>query len=366
MNETEELTLSYLNSAILEAEYENVKDYGLDLCIIKFDIKESDSKKFKNIIKFIYKYLNFMTIILENDHSFIILARNSKIHSTALMMKNLNLALKLRFNTTLKNIAITNIDKNDNLISTIERLNNYYLKAKITKKDIYYGTKYISFENINNKTISNILKENPKIYLFGLYKDTSIKIDGNIINYSDDEVTIKVAKEYLSFLQKQPVLYLEHPNLPDVISTNIIEVNFEKSTLKVSKFNFIDQSPLHRRNLRIEPPIPIKASLIIDDIIIDGLINDISITSLLFTTQLQYIEEIEKLDLSSKSFKIQFKIENLHDNEFDIEMKATIFKIMGNQLVLNTYGSSETQNIIKEYINMCYQHLLLQVQGKVV
>jgi len=366
MNTTEELTLSYLNSAILEAEYENVKDYGLDLCMIKFDIKENDSKKFKSIVKFTYKYLNFTTIILENDHSFVAFARNSKIHSTVLVMKNLNLALKLKFNTTLKNIAVTNIDKSDNLISVVERLNTFYLKSKITRKDIYYGTKYLNFEEKNNNTISNIINKNPSISVFGLYKDTSIKIDGKIIDFSKDSTTIEVSKEYLSFLQKQPILYLEHTDIPDVISVNITNVNFDKSILETSKFNFIDRSPLHRRNLRIEPPVPIKASLIIDDLIVDGLINDISIASLLFTTQLQFIEDLENQNLTNKTFKIQFKIEELHGNDFDIEMQATIFKTMGNQLVLNTFANSQTQNIIKEYINMCYQHLLLQVQGKVV
>ena len=150
------------------------------------------------------------------------------------------------------------------------------------------------------------------------------------------------------------------------MSANIVNVSYEKSILEVTRFNFIDQSPLHRRNLRVEPPIPIKGSLILDDFIIDGLINDISITSLLFTTQLQFVEELEKLNLTKKTFKIQFVLENLHGNNFEIDMNATIYKTMGNQLVLNTYTNSETQNIIKEYINMCYQHLLLQVQGKVV
>ncbi len=366
MSVSEELILSYLNTAIIESEYEDVKDYGLDLCLIKFDIKEDDSKKFKNILKFVYKYLNFMTITLENKYSFIAYARNTKIHSTVLMMKNLNLALKLKYNTSIKNIAITNIDKNEDLISVLERLQTYYLKAKITHKEIYYGTKYLDFEEKNNNTISTIVKENPNISIFGVYKDTSIKIDSEIIDYTTDSTTIRVAKEYLSFLKKQPILYLEHSNIPDVISTNIATVNFDKSTLETSKFNFIDQSPLHRRNLRVEPPIPIRASLIIDDFMVDGLINDISITSMLFTTQLQFVEELEKQNLINKTFRIQFKIENLHDNNFDIEMQASIFKTMGNQLVLNTYANSETQNIIKEYINMCYQHLLLQVQGKVV
>ncbi len=366
MSVSGELTRSYLNSAIIEAEVDNVTEYGLDLSIVKFDLKEKDPKQFKNIINFVYKYLDFMTIILENEHSFIVFIRNSKIHATVLMVKNLNLALRLKFNTRLKNIAITNFDKSDSVLSLVERLNSYYLKAKLTHTDIYYGTKYLNFQEVNENVLSKIFKEDPNISVFGLYNDTSIKIDAQITKYKQNKIILKVEKEYLSFLQRQPILYFEHTNIPDVMNANILNVNYENSTLEIAKFNFIDQSPLHRKNLRVEPPIPIKSSLIIDDMIIDGLINDISITSLLFTTQLQFAEEIEKLNLTNKTFRIQFKLENLHGNDFDIEMKATIFKTMGNQLVLNTYANSETQNIIKEYINMCYQHLLLQVQGKVV
>ena len=365
MSISEELALNYLNSAIIQAEIENAKEYDLDLSIVKFDIKENDPKKFKEILGFVYKYLDFMTILLESENTFIAFLRNSKIHATVLLMKNLNLALKLKFATTLKSVAVTNFDKSDDIISLIERLNSFYLKSKLTKNNIYYGTKWLNFQELDSKFLT-ILKDNPNIFVYGIYKDASIRIDAKINEITNEYISLKVPKEYLSFLQKQSVLYFEHSNIPDAMSANVIKADFEKSNLDVTKFKFIDQSPLHRRNLRVEPPVPIKASLIIDDLIVDGLINDISITSVLFTTQLNYVEELEKLGLIDKTFRLQFTIENLYNNSFDIEMKATIFKVMGNQLVLSTYATSETQNIIKEYINMCYQHLLLQVQGKVV
>jgi len=361
-----ELGLSYLNIAIAQAQVNGAKEYDLDLCIAKFDLKEDDPSKFKSILEFIYQYIDYETLILESEHTFLIYLRNAKIHSSVLMFKNLNLALKLKFNTSLKNLAVTNLDKSDDLESLTQRLNSFYLKAKITKQDVYYGTKYIDYKEQNENILRKLIDKEKDISIYGIYKDSSIKINGEVVTIEADSTTIKAPKEYLSFLQKQPILYFEHKNIPDVMSANVVGVDYDRSLLSVGRLKFIDQSPLHRRNLRVEPPVPFKATLISDDFMIDGLVNDISINSLLFTTQLQNIEELEKMDAKGKKLKIQFKLENLHGNDFDIEMRVSVFKTMGNQLVLNTFATAEIQNIIKEYINMCYQHLLLQVQGKVL
>jgi len=361
-----ELGLNYLNIAIAQAQVNGAKEYDLDLCIAKFDLKEDDPSKFKSILEFIYQYIDYATLILESEHTFLIYLRNVKIHSSILMFKNLNLALKLKFNTSLKNLAVTNLDKSDDLESITQRLNSFYLKAKITKQNVYYGTKYIDYKEQNESVITKLMDKEKDISVYGIYKDSSIKIDADVVSIDRDSTIIKTPKEYLYFLQKQPILYFEHKNIPDVMSANVVDVDYDRSHLSIGKLKFVDQSPLHRRNLRIELPIPFKATLVSDDFMIDGLINDISITSLLFTTQLQNIEELKKINTKEKRLKIQFKLEKLHGNDFDVEMSVSVFKTMGNQLVLNTFATAEVQNIIREYINMCYQHLLLQVQGKVV
>jgi len=109
----------------------------------------------------------------------------------------------------------------------------------------------------------------------------------------------------------------------------------------------------------------LKAILSYENFAISGFISDLSIGSILFTTEIQNIDELQKEDILNKTFTLMSELE-LFGNSFDINIKATIFRTKGNQLVLNIFADSETQRVINEYINMSYQQLLLQVQGKVV
>ena len=367
MNIDNEVVLSYLNSCITEAEIEHAAQHGLDLTIIKFDITEDQPDKYKEVIKFIYKYCDYMPIVADNYKNFIIFLKNIKLHAAVLMIKNLNMALKINHNTQIKNVAVTNFDETDTIESILERINSFYMKAKLTKKDIFYGTKYLNLKDEEDTNFfKNIFAKNNTLYLYGLYQEAAIKIDATVLSYDENLTILKVSKEFLSFLQKQPILYIEHKDIPNVFEARIININYNKSTIEIGKFNFIDHSPLHRKNLRVSPPRPIKATLTFSDFVVFGLISDISTSSVLFTTEIQNVEEIEKLKLLNKTFKLDFTIENLYGNDFDINVKATIFKVTGNQFVLHIFPNVENQNTIREYINLCYQELLLHVQGKVV
>ncbi len=367
MNIDNDMVLSYLNECITESEIENAMQNGLDLTIVKFDIIEDEPNNYKDIIKFIYKYCDYMPMVADNSKNFTILLKNIKLHAAVLMIKNLNMALKIKQNNNIKNIAITNFDQSDTIESFLDRINSFYMKAKLTQKDIYYGTKYLTFNSEEHENIlKDIIKQDNKLFVYGLYQEAPIKIEAKVLSMEEDVTVLEVAKEFLSFLQKQPILYFEHKKIPDVFEARIIYIDYNKSTIEIGKFNFIDQSPLHRKNMRISPPKPIKSNLTFSDFVVFGLISDISTASVLFTTEIQNVEEIEKLKLLNKTFRLDFNLENLYGNDFHISVKATIFKITGNQFVLNIFPNAHDQNIIREYINMCYQELLLHVQGKVV
>jgi len=367
MNIENEVVLSYLNSCITEAEIENAAQHGLDLTIVKFDIVEREPIKYKEVIKFIYKYCDFMPIVADNYKNFVIYLRNIKLHTTVLMMKNLNMALKINQNTVIKNIAITNFDESDTLETILKRVNDFYIKSKLSGNNMFYGTKYLNLQNEDNENIlKEVFEKDNTLYVYGLYQEAAVKIDAEILSTDGNITILKVPKSFLSFLQKQPILYAEHRKIPDVFETRIINIDYLDSTIEVGKFNFTDNSPLHRKNARVSPSRPIKATLTFSDFVIYGLISDISVSSVLFTTEIQNVEEIEKLKLLNKTFKLDFRIENLYGNNFDINVKATIYKTIGNQFVLNIFTNADNQKIIREYVNSCYQELLLHVQGKVV
>jgi hypothetical protein len=365
MNVNSDMILSYLNSSITEAEIENAKKYNLDLSIIKFEMKDEESQKYKNILKFIDTYFDFLGIVPDTNNSFLIFARNIKLHAVVLMVKNLNLALKLNFSTELKNVAITSLDKYDKISDIIERLNRYFMKAKLTKKNIYYGTRSLDFNDSNVNVLKRVFEEDRDINIYGLFYDAPIKIEAQVKEVGEGYTRFTVAKKYLSFLQKQPVLYFEHTNVADVFSASVFKIDYENDVLEVGDMKFVDHSPIHRKQLRVAPVRALKATLSYENFAISGFISDLSVSSILFTTEIQNIDELQKEDMLNKTFTLVFELE-LFGNSFDIDVKATIFRTKGNQLVLNIFADSETQKIINEYINMSYQQLLLQVQGKVV
>jgi len=364
MSINNDLILSQLNSAITEAEIENAKKYNLDLTVIKFHIKEDDSQKFIDILKFIDSYFDFMSIVPDTNSTFMLFVRSVKIHATVLMVKNLNLALKLNFGTKIQ-CAVTSLDFSDDLESFIERLNKFFMKSKITGTELYYGTKLIDYNSSDIDILKKIFEKSNNINIYGLYQEAPIKIEAQVVKIGEGYSVYKVPISYLSFLQKQPILYFEHKDMPDIFTATVMNVDYEDSTIEVGNMKFIDHSPIHRKNLRISPLKAIKSILHYKDFAISGFISDLSANSILFTTEMQNIDKLQSENLIEKTFELNFKLE-LYGNEFDINVKSTIFRINGNQLVLNIFSNSDTQKIINEYINMSYQQLLLQLQGKVV
>ena len=100
-----------------------------------------------------------------------------------------------------------------------------------------------------------------------------------------------------------------------------------------------------------------------EDFQAEGLISDISKNSILLTTQLNKVEELQTKGLLSKKFDLSFHIESADKIAQNIEVKAMIFKTSGNQLILNTYPSPEVQRELEEYITMCQNLLLLEAQN---
>jgi len=365
MQISSDMVLSILNTSISESEIENAKKYGLDLTIIKFEINEESPKKCKDVLKFINVYFDFIGIVPDTNSSFLIFAKNRKLHAVVLMMKNLNLALKINHNTHLKHVGITSVDPADDINSITERLNKFALKAKMFDSDIYYGTRNLDFNESNTNILKKVFENEKDVYIYGLYHDAPIKISGEFVDIGDNFAKFKVPKEYLSFLQKQNILYFEHTSVADVFSASVLRVDFDNDIVEVGDLKFLDHSPIHRKQLRISPLKALKAILYYKDFAISGFISDISANSILFTTEIHNIDEIKKEKINSKTFELMFELD-IFGNIFEIKVKSTIFRINGNQLVLNIYSTSETQKIINEYINMSYQQLLLQVQGKVV
>ncbi|RUM66771.1 MAG: hypothetical protein DSZ05_03795 [Sulfurospirillum sp.] len=357
-----------VNQAFIQSQIQRSKDFATPLCAVKFELKfhPKEGAKFQEIFSFIYSYLNFTPIIYESGNSYLLFIHESKIHTVVSTLKNMFTSIKIKYGVFINNVGVTNFDDEDTAASLMERVHRFLLKSKLSQNNhIYYGTRYFDYShNGDFENISHIFMQSPTLNVYGFYKEIPLSNQVEVVESKMGYAKVRSPKEYIPFMKRQEYVYLEHKMIPDILRADVMHIDYQNSFVELSNFKFLDNSPVHRKNIRVTPHRPVQASLEYEDeIYIQGLIADISKNSILFTTQLNKIEEIQVKGLHTKTFTLEFHIEDMENQIRNIQVKAMIYKVFGNQIVLNIYPSLEAQNIIMEYITMCQNLLLLEIKG---
>jgi hypothetical protein len=362
------LVANYLNHAFIESQIERSTNYNSHLCVIKFELKFEPEKaeEFKRIISFMYEFLGYSPIINEGTNTYLIFMHESKIHNVVMTIKNMLMSVKIKFGVTINNIGVTVYDKSDDKNSFIERIHTFFMKSKISKtSDIYYGTKFFDYtHNGDFENIRSILTQEPKLNLYGFYKESPLMSKVKVEDYKNGRLQVKATPEYLPFLKKQEFVYIEHTMIPDIMRGDITNIDFNSGILEIDNMKFLDNSPVHRKNIRVTPHRPIQATFEYEnEFQMSGLVADISKNSILLTTQLAKIEELQAKGLHTKSFSLKFHLDGANGSSSSVDVRAMVYKTFGNQIVLNIYPTPEIETNIIEYIAMCQNMLLLEVKG---
>jgi len=365
------LITNYINHAFIESQIERANNYNSHLCVVKFDLKFDPNKanEFKEIISFMYEFLGYTPIINEGSNNFLIFIHESKIHNVVMTVKNMLMSIKIKFGIKINNIGLTAYDKSDDKNALIERVHTFFMKSKISKDtDVYYGTKFFEYSSNNNfDNIRSIFTQEPHLNLYGFYKETPLLSKVSVEDYDKGTLKANANAEYLPFLKKQEFVYVEHTMIPDIMRGDITNINFNSGVIEIDNLKFLDNSPVHRKNIRVTPHRPIQAILDCEEEFhMEGLVADISKNSILLTTQLAKIEELQAKGLHTKSFQLKFHLESVNNSSFSVDVKAMVYKVFGNQIVLNIYPAPDVNTAISEYITMCQNMLLLEVQGTFV
>jgi len=363
------LMANYINHALIESQLARSKNFNSHLCVVKFELKfnPNEAKQFKEIVSFMYEFLGYTPVIHEGSNNFLLFIHESKIHNVVMTIKNMVMSVKIKYGVHIKNIGVTLYDENEDLNDLLERTNRFFMKSKISKTtDIYYGTKFFEYSKDGSfDNIRSVFTQEPHINIYGFYKESPLLSQVQVINYEDNRLQVKANPEYVPFLKKQEFVYIEHTMVPDIMRGDITNV-VDNSIIEINNIKFLDNSPVHRKNIRVTPHRPIQAILDCgDEFTMEGLIADISKNSILLTTKLAKIEELQSKGLHSKSFNLKFHLES-KNNTFVVDVKAMIYKTFGNQVVLNIYPTPEISTEITEYIAMCQNILLLEVKGTFV
>jgi hypothetical protein len=357
-----------VNQAFIHSQLQRSRDFSTPMCAVKFELRfdPREGARYQKVFSFIYSYLNFTPIIYEGGNSYLLFIHESKIHTVVSTLKNMFTSIKIKYNLSIETVGVTNYDDEDDVNSLLERVHRFMLKAKLSRNNaIYYGTRYFDYShNGDFENLSHIFNQSPEMTVYGFYKEVPLSNKVKVTESEKGYAQVRCSKEYLAFMKKQEYVYLEHPMIPDILRADIMHIDYMEQLVELSNFKFLDNSPVHRKNIRVTPHRPIQATMEYEEeLYIEGLVADISKSSILFTTQLNKIEEIQVKGLHTKTFALKFHIEDMENQMRSLEMKAMIYKVFGNQIVLNIYPTLEAQNIIMEYITMCQNLLLLEIKG---
>ena len=90
---------NYLNKGVIEANMEYAKENDAPLCVAKFgyEVDLEDGYFFKSLIGFIHAEIGFNPVIQHLDNTFLLLLRDTKIHSAKALLKKIEASVKQKF-----------------------------------------------------------------------------------------------------------------------------------------------------------------------------------------------------------------------------------------------------------------------------
>ncbi len=363
--------IELVNGAIVESQMIFAKEHKIPLCIARIEYERQKIKEdtFKDSIAFIHAFIDYNPLLLDKDNTYLLFLKDVKIHSAVRMMKKLIFSLKIKFSIRIGRISVTLVDESDSLFTLMERLDRYFLMIKTSKNEkIFYGTKDFDFlaEHDKTKLLNSIFKKDPAIKVYNFFKNIPLIEDAKVLKITDDILQIKIDSSKLAFYKSGKSLYMEHNLLPDILKANILKIDFPNSILYLSQMEFMDSSPVDREEIRVKPHKNILVKVFYSDkLLFEGLIVDLSISSVLIATQLSKLKKFNNIkDIEDIEFSIKFDLP-LSEKTFLISVTGKIVKIMGNQVVFSITPNAVSKSKLSSYISFRQHQLINELEKEI-
>lgn len=363
-----EIINAYLNKGIIEAnmEYALLHDAPLSIAKFGFNVDLENGYQFKNIMHTIHTESAFNPLIQFSNDSFILLLRDTKIHSAKTLLKKIDHTLKQQFKYEIKSIGITLFDPSDTYKSFLDRLDRYYVMSKLsTRKKMFYGTLDFDFYETHNRNdlLATILKKQNTATLHNLFNGIPIKEEVEIAQFSDGIAQIRVNRAKIHFYNKEEFTFIQHERIPNIIKAKIIKVDPLKSLLVLSNLEFLDASPVERGDIRVQPETRINATLLFNKIkLLDSILVNISESSVAIQAKLPDVEKLLRKDYLDKELEIEFQLPTDKSFLTKISAKATIFSIVNEMIVLNIQTTVFMKSKIRQYVALRQNGLLVDLR----
>ncbi len=359
---------TYLNKGILEATMDFSRTHEMPLCIAKFgfEVDLEDGFFFRDMMALVHEHIGFNPILQHGNDTFILILRDTKIHSAKTLLQKIEHAIKQKFKIELKTIGITLFDASDSYKSLLDRLDKYYIMSKLsTRKKIFYGTLDFDFYETHNRNdiLATILKKQNHATLHNLFNGIPIKEEVVIAKFEEGVAQIRVNSAKIHFYTKEDFTFIQHERIPNIIKGRIIKVDPIKSLLVLSNLEFLDASPVERGDIRVQPERRINGTLLFNKIkLLDATIANISESSVALQAKIADVEKLLHNNMVEKELEVEFQIPTDKSFLTKISSKAVVFSIINEMIILTIHPSVFMKSKLRQYVALRQNGLLVDLR----
>ncbi len=355
---------SYLNRGVVEANLKFAKEQKSIFSIIKFgyEVDLDDAYTFKDLVAFIHKFTDFSPILQEDSDSFVLFLKDTKIHQAKAMINKMNHKIYNLFDFEIKNIGITVNNIGDTYKKIMDRVDKYFVMSKLSsRKKVFYGT--VDFDYYDTmqplKVLKNIFSKNSEISLNNIYKGIPITEKARVNGFSDGIMQVGIKADKIPFYQNEKFTFVQHDGVPDIIKADILKIDKSEFIIVLGNLQFLQSSPIERSSARIEPTKKIHTLLVLEHKkLVEGSITSISEGSISFEIPTSQTENMARRDLFHKELTIKFQLANEKKILSTLALKAYIFSIVNNQVIVNISPNATQKSKIRDYISSQQNELL--------
>ncbi|MFK5881732.1 MAG: hypothetical protein QM482_05915 [Sulfurospirillum sp.] len=355
---------NYLIKGIVEANLSFSKDMKNPFSLVKFEYKVdlTDAYSFKDFISFIHIYTDFSPILKQGKDSFLIFLKDTRVHQAKATINKLAYECNNKFNIDIKDIGITLSSPNDTYKTLMDRVDKYFVMSKLSSsKKIFYGT--VDFDYYDTidplKVLQNIFNKSSHIILNNLYRCIPVQSGVRVSGFSDGIIQVKISTDKIPFYENEKFTFIQHDMIPDIIKASILKVDKNRFLMVLGNLQFLRSSPVERSSIRIKPNKNIHAILAkAHKKLAEGNIVSISENSISLKIVSEKAKVLTSSDLFQKELEIKFLLAN--DKKFlsPIKVKAYIFNIIDDEIILNISPDNSERNRIRDYISIQQNELL--------
>lgn len=256
---------SALTDAIIKSKISLIKQKDEDLSFIAIKFEDIDSKSLELVLLSICKLLDKNSIVEFDSDIFLILMEDNLSIANILVDRLSKIIFKIRDENefTFKYyFAVTDLHKKDDIDSILDRLELFLERASVSKNfKISDNDKDEDFLKNQVKILDIfriIKKKNETIRVSNFYKGIVLRHDVKLKNiYSHSQgVDVELTSSHAIVIDMEKETFIEHLDLPAILKADLVGVNWankQSIIVRLNSFRMLEQSPIQRKYLRVEP-----------------------------------------------------------------------------------------------------------------